>query len=562
MDFKEKPKRIFISGHRNPDIDSIMSAYALAELRRRRNPDTEFIPICPGVLPERAAFLFRRFNVTPPEIRHDVFLRMRDLVRPTPVIEAGTPLFDAVNRLRESGMLQLPVIDSDGKYLGMLSSVALLSQLLNITGGDAECFTGRRIFSSIEMICRVLDAEIVTEREKALKQDFDVYVAAMHSDSFASHVPVERKDNLAVIVGDRPHIYENALNLRIRLLIVTNPRELTKEFVSRAREQGVSVIRTQLDSASVIRRLKFSIPVEHTNIEAENTLTLSPDDRLRDHRKRILRAATEIVPVLSHESIFLGSLYKKQLSEPSPHGMILVDHNEPLQYLPGVDELPVLEVVDHHRISMFCSENPIRFTGDVVGSTCTLVARMFQSENETLSPQLAGLLLGGLVADTLQLKSPTTSDLDRRICSWLEGLCKVSAEQLMQEMLKIGSALMSRSANDVISGDRKDYTDGRYKFALAQVEEPDLSLLRARKQELVAQMKFRLEVENLSFFALLVTDAVHEISELLIVGDSEVIRALPHEQVEESIFSLPGVLSRKKQLLPQILSICSALQRD
>lgn len=563
MDFTEKPKRIFISGHRNPDIDSIMSAYALAELRRRQNPSTEFIPICPGFLPERAAFLFRRFNVTPPEIRHDVFLRMRDLVRTTPLaITAGTPLFEAVNLLRQSEMLQLPVIDSAGKYLGMLSSVALLSQLLNITSNDAECFTGRRIFSSVEMICRVLDGEIITARERAQEQDFDVYVAAMHAESFTRHVPVERKDNLAVIVGDRPRIYEHALNLRIRLLIVTNPRELTPEFIRRAEEQGVSVIRTQLDSASVIRRLKFSIPVERTNIEAESTFTLSPDDRLRDHRKRILRAATEIVPVIDHEGFFFGSLHKKQLSETSPYGVILVDHNEPLQYLPGVDELPVVEVVDHHRISMFCSENPIRFTGDVVGSTCTLVAKMFRSEGETLSPQLAGLLLGGLVADTLQLKSPTTSETDREICAWLEKHCNVKAEQLMQEMLQIGSALMSCSANDVISGDRKDYTDGRYKFALSQVEETDLSLLRSRKQELIAQMKFRLEVENLSFFALLVTDAVHEISELLIIGECEVIRALPYEQIEENIFSLPGVLSRKKQLLPQMLSICSALQHN
>lgn len=562
MERSKAPKCIFISGHRNPDVDSIASAYVLATLRRRHFPHTKIIPICPGVLPERAAFLFKRFGLDAPEEHHDVFLRMRDLLRPAPAIEAGTTLFDAVNRLRESPMLRLPVVSTDGKYLGMLSSVALLSQLLHIGDNESESFTGRRIYSSISLICRVLEAEVLSMHNATAKQDFDVYVAAMSPENFARHVPVDRNDKLAVIVGDRPRIHDCAAEHKIRLLILTGPGEIDASTLERARNAGVSVIRTDLDSASVTRRLKFSIPVEHAAIASDDTLVLSPDDRLRDFRKKMLRAPTELFPVVDTSGTLLGVVYKKQLSEVSPHSMILVDHNEPTQYLPGVEELPVIEVVDHHRISMFSSENPIRFTGDTVGSTCTLIAKMFRSENAELSPQLAGLLLGGLISDTLLLKSPTTSPIDREICAWLEMLCGVDARTLMTEMMQIESALTTKSANTVISGDRKDYHDGRYKFALAQVEETDLALLHARKNELAAQMQFRLEVENLSFFALLVTDATHEISELLIIGDSDVIRALPYEKLEENIFSLPGVLSRKKQLLPQMLSICSTLQRD
>lgn len=562
MDKHNTPKRIFVSGHRNPDVDSIASAYVLAHLRRKHFPNTEVIPISPGVLPERASFLFKRFGIEPPEERHDVFLRMRDLLRPAPAIEAGTTLFDAVNRLRESAMLRLPVVDSRGKYLGMLSSVSLLSQLLQIGGNSDEGFTGRRIYSSIALICRVLEAEVLSIHDAEKEQNFDVYVAAMSPENFACHVPVKQNEKLAVIVGDRPRIHACAAEHKIRLLIITGPGEVAPETLEQARNAGVSVIRTDLDSAGVTRRLKFSMPVEHAPIASEETLVLSPDDRLRDFRKKMLRAPTELFPVTDVAGTLLGVVYKKQLSDPSPQGIILVDHNEPTQYLPGVEELPVLEVVDHHRISMFSSENPIRFTGDTVGSTCTLVAQMFRSENVDLTPPLAGLLLGGLISDTLLLKSPTTSPIDREICSWLEAACGVDAATLMREMMQIGSALTTKSANDVISGDRKDYREGRYKFALSQVEESDLALLRSRKQELAAQMKFRLEIESLSFFGLLVTDATHEISEFLIVGDAEVARALPYEKIEENIFSMPGVLSRKKQLLPQMLSICSALQHD
>lgn len=555
-------KRIFISGHRNPDVDSIASAYVLAALRRHYFPHTEITPICPGILPERAAFLFKRFGLETPEERHDVFLRMRDLLRPAPAITAGTTLFDAVNRLRESSSLRLPVVDADGKYLGMLSSVALLSQLLNIGESENDGFTGRRIYSSIALICRVLEAEVLAIHDAETEQDFDVYVAAMSPENFSRHVPVEQNGKLAIIVGDRPRIHACVAEHGIRLLIITGPGGVSPEILEQAKRSGVSIIRTDLDSAGVTRRLKFSIPVERTAIASDETLVLSPDDRLRDFRKKMLRASSELFPVVDTAGRLLGVVYKKQLSEAPTHAMILVDHNEPTQYLPGVEELPVIEVVDHHRISMFSSENPIRFTGDTVGSTCTLVAKMFNSENVELSPQLAGLLLGGLVSDTLLLKSPTTAPADREICAYLENLCGVSATTLMREMMQIGSALTTKSANDVISGDRKDYHEGRYKFALSQVEESDLSLLRSRKQELTAQMKFRVEVENLSFFGLLVTDATREISELLLVGDSEVIRALPHEKAEENIFLLPGVLSRKKQLLPQMLSICTALQRD
>lgn len=562
METHNDPKCIFISGHRNPDVDSIASAYALADLRRHYFPHTKIIPICPGVLPERAAFLFKRFGLETPEERHDVFLRIRDLMRPPAAIEAGTTLFDAVNRLRESATLRLPVVDSSGKYLGMLSSVALLSQLLNIGDNEGDGFTGRRIYSSVSLICRVLEAEVLSIRDAETEQDFDVYVAAMSPENFVRHVPVNQSEKLAIIVGGRTRIHACAVENKIRLLIITGSDAIDSSILEQAKRAGVSVIRTGLDSASVTRRLKFSIPVEHAELASEKNLVLAPDDRLRDFRKKMLRAPTELFPVVDSAGMLLGIVYKKQLSEPSPHSMILVDHNEPTQYLPGVEELPVVEVVDHHRISMFYSENPIRFTGDTVGSTCTLVAKMFRSENIGLAAPIAGLLLGGLISDTLLLKSPTTSPIDREICTWLESLCGVDAQTLMREMMQIESALTTKSATDVISGDRKDYHEGRYKFALAQVEETDLNLLHTRKHELIAQMKFRLEVESLSFFGLLVTDATHEISELLIVGDNDVVRALPHEKLEENIFSLPGVLSRKKQLLPQMLSICAALQRD
>lgn len=550
----------YISGHRNPDADSIASAYALAELRRVQNPEANYAPVCPGVLPERVAHLFRRFGVKPPPRKNDVYLRMRDLCVPAPAVSAGTSLFDAVNRLRKLGLQQIPVTDGRGRYLGLLSALSLLSRLLGIGSADSESFIGRRIRSSIALMRRVLEAEMPASFSEDELRDFDVYVAAMRAETFEDHIPVRENRNLAVIVGNRTDILWKVIDNGVRLLIVTGAEEIPGGVVAAARLRGVSVLKTGLDSATVTRRLKFSMPVEQAEMSAAGTLTLSPDDRLRDFRARIMKSPSELFPVVGGNGLLEGVIYKKTLSEEPPYRMILVDHNEPEQRIPGAEELPVAEIVDHHRIGTIGTAHPIRFTGDVVGSTCTLVAKMFFEAGVPVSAPTAGILLGGLISDTLVLKSPTTTALDREICARLEKISGVPARELMEDLLKIDSPLTAKSARDVISGDRKDYASGRFRFALAQVEESNLQLLRLRRDELAAEMETACRADGLHFFGLLVTDAVRETSDMLAVGENEIIRALHYARAEDGIFSLPGVLSRKKQLLPQMFAVLSELE--
>lgn len=553
-------KQIFyVSGHRNPDVDSIAGAFALAELRRTQNPDAEFVPVCPGVVPERAAYLFSRFGVNLPQRRHDVYLRMRDLLESAPAISAGMPLFDAVAMLRETGCQQLPVAGKNGRYLGMLSALGMLSRLLGIGEADGDSFAGRRVRTSIALMQRVLSAELCVATDAETVSDFDVYVAAMRAERFEEHIPVRENKNLVVIVGSRPDIFWKIIDHGVRVLVVTGGEEIPGGVLAAARLRGVSVLKTPFDSATVTRRLKFSMPVELAELSAAGTPVFSPNDRLRDFRTRILRSPSEIFPVVDSDGAILGVVFKKTLSEPPPYRMILVDHNEPEQRIPGAEELPVVEIVDHHRIGTIGTVHPIRFTGDVVGSSCTLIAKMFFESGTPVSPQTAGILLGGLVSDTLVLKSPTTTPLDRRICAELEKISGVSAAALMGELLKIDSPLTAKTAAEVLNGDRKDYTSGRFRFALAQVEESNLQLLRMRRAELESEMRAVCNAAGIQFFGLLVTDAVRETSDMLAVGDDVVLRSLHYDRDADGIFSLPGVLSRKKQLLPQMLAVFSEL---
>lgn len=550
----------FISGHRNPDIDSLAAAAALAALRSRHG-NGEFIPLCPGIFPDRAKYLFDRFHIPYPVSRNDVYIQVRDLLSAIPPVSGKIPLFSAVEQLRETRLPRLPVVDEHGIYIGMLSAMALLGNLLSI-GGDCDGgrgLTGRKVYSSISLIKEVLDAEMLSGNDPEVLQDFKVYVAAMSAETFEKHLPSEG-DDLVVIVGDRPDIQQRVAERKIKLMIVTGNRPVSGNVLEIVRKNNVSLLLTHLDSAAVIRRLKFSVPVEFAVNTEDDDLIVSPGDRMRDVKKQILNHHEDVIPAVDANGRFAGAVLKQTLHELPPYRMILVDHNEPDQSPPGCEEIPVIEVVDHHRIGMMPTAIPIRFTGDVVGSTCTLVAMMYRSSGERLSPEMAGLLLGGVISDTLLLKSPTTADPDIRMCEWLEKVSGVSRDELMDELMRIDSPLAVKHAGEVISGDRKDYTDRAIRFALSQVEESNLELFHQRREELAAEMRKIMAEESLDFFGLLVTDAVRGNSELLALGDRAIRRNLPYRSVDDELFLLPGVLSRKKQLLPQMLSITATLQ--
>ena len=550
--------RIFVSGHRNPDIDSIASAYALAELRRRQGVK-QITAVCPGMLPERAAWLFKRFGVKPPDSRNDIHVRLSDMADDrVPVIEADTTLLDAVTVLKDSAMPRLPVVEKDKTFLGMLSPLTLLSKLLNVGCDSENSLTGRRVHSSIRLIRQVLNAETLTCFEDEAIQDFCVYVAAMSQDNFEKHLP-QTHHELAVIAGDRPEIHIRALARPIRLLIVTGNCPVEKLIVDEAEKRRVTILRTPYDSASVIRRIKFSMPVRFADF-AEDSFLLSTHDLLRDVRSDVLSAPEDVYPVIGDDAKLAGVVTKRQFNAPPPFRMILVDHNETAQGIPGLEEIPVIEVVDHHRIGMMPTAQPIKFTGDIVGSTCTLVAMMYRASGESLTPECAGILLGGVVSDTLNLRSPTTAPLDHRMCEWLEKISGVKGADLMADLMKLDSPLISKSAEEVINGDRTYYEDNHFRFAVAQVEENNLELLHQRLPELERAVSEAVRQDSLDFFALLVTDPVRGNSELLMEGLPAVLKRMPYSRTPDGIFLLPGVLSRKKQLLPQLLSITSGSQ--
>ena len=423
--------KTYVCGHRNPDTDSVMSAYALAELRRRTGTaDAE--AICAGRVPEKAKWVFGHFGLKPIRAKRDVYVRVRDLIDPgVPTIDASLTLEAALMKLAESGESSLPVRDGAGRFVGMLSPAKLL-----------------RLFIS--------------------KADLKV--------------PVD------------------------------------------------------------------SVPLHNCQ------QVLFEGDRVHDVRAAAIRNAHNHFPVVDESGVLLGTVLKRAFAEEPPCRMILVDHNEIEQGIPGLEELPVVEVVDHHRIAFAATKEPIKYTADVVGSTCTLVAKMYRAAGERPTREIAGVLIAGIVADTLLFQSPTTTATDRAMCAWLEKLCGESAESVMEGLMSVASPLASMTAEQALASDAKTYSEGGRKFVLAQIEEAQLAVFHQHAGELAAAMERAVKAQGLDFMALMVTDPVRGNSELLFRGSEAVRRALPYRRGADGCLQMPGVLSRKKQLLPEILS--------
>ena len=302
-----------------------------------------------------------------------------------------------------------------------------------------------------------------------------------------------------------------------------------------------------------ISKADLSVPVGRAPLH-HCAQTLVDTDRVHDIRLSAIRNAHNHFPVVDEDGKLLGTVLKRAFAEEPPYRMILVDHNESDQGIPGVEELPVVEVVDHHRIAFAATKDPIKYTADVVGSTCTLVARMFRGAGERPTKEIAGVLIAGIVADTLLFQSPTTTETDRQMCAWLEKLCGESAASIMDGLMSVASPLTSMSADQAIASDAKTYSEGGRKFVLAQIEESNLAIFHGHQADLAAAMERTVKASGLDFMALMVTDPVRGNSELLFRGSEAVRRALPYRRGACGTLLMPGVLSRKKQLLPEILA--------
>jgi manganese-dependent inorganic pyrophosphatase len=543
-----------VFGHRNPDTDAICSALAYADLlRRTTRPDA--VACCCGPPNKRTEYVLERAGLAAPRIVMDVRPQVEDVCRREVVTAAfGDAFHEVWQRMKEGDLRALPVVDADRRVVGVISVLEMMELFFH---DSADAVKARTVTTSLDKIRDVLGGGFQHAIEPGQRDELLVMVGAMSAEGFTERMQKYPRERLIVVCGDRPTIQLPAIEHGVRAIVITGGFKLSAGLVDLAKLRGVSVILSPFDTVNTTLRLKssqFVDPVVHTDVT-----TVPGKAPVAEARAVAERSAQPVFPVVGDDGRLVGLAFKSDLISPPKPRLVLVDHNELGQAVNGADEAEIVEVLDHHRLGGgLKSTQPIRFVNEPVGSTCTLVARQFRAAGIRPEPGIALCMASGIISDTLHLRSPTTTDVDREILGWLEGLCAVDLATYAREFFEIGSALRSSRPAEVIREDCKEFTEHGVRFSISQIEETGFDLFWERKDELRAALEDFATRQRLDFSALLVTDVVTNGSMLLLSQESEAWEETNYPRLDPGLYSLKGIVSRKKQLLPLVSQLLAA----
>lgn len=528
-------------------MDSVCSAVAYAELKRQLGLDN-IRAARAGALNERVTFVLEKFGIPQPDFLPDLTPRVRDvMVTNLATTPADSPVHEALELMSVRRLRALPVINGDGKFRGLLSENKLLVTLfppLNKTSFSRE------VQASLANIARTFGGESLTGPLSGEEHTYSLVVAAMRFETFVERLDHHDPARTVLFIGDRENVQRAAVQSSVCAIVVTGDTEVSPDIVAMAKKSGTSIIRSLWDTATTVFHARGAVVASH--MLEESGLVFDADMSLAHARKLAVLSPQFVYPVLDAEGRLEGVLSKSDFLKPPARQLILVDHNELSQAVPGAPELPIIEILDHHRLGNAPTDRPILFINQPVGSTCTLVADLFQRHGLQPEPHIAGLLMSGIIADTLNATSPTTTELDRRMLALLSAAAGVMPADLAAEIFTVGSPLMTLAPCDVIMADGKEYEERGVRFTVSQIEEITFTHFEERREQLLEALAAHVASKGLYFAALLVTDVNKQNSYLLVAGAQDFINTITYPEAGPQTWFLEGIVSRKKQLLPYL----------
>lgn len=538
---------VLVIGHRNPDTDAICSAIGYAEFKRRTGMPRAVAARC-GDTNDRIDFVLKTFGAPPPRFVADVAPKIRDVMQTSVVsVPPGATVAEALGIMDDRNIRALPILNEDRTCRGIVS-VFKMSKFF--FPAPNRVFDSRRVLASLRNLARTLSAKMIVANEPDREEDLVLMIGAMNVNSFAQRLPRYPREKLIVIVGDRQNIQMLAIDERVRVVVVTGGLPVEPEVIEAARRNEVSLLLSPHDSATTAMLCRTAITVGH--MLHEHFLTFHEDEPLSAVQRLAAGSQFHAFPVLDDHKKVVGILSKSDFLKKVDRQLILVDHNELSQAVHGADQVEILEIIDHHRIGALTTHQPILFRNEPVGSTSSIVADCFFRHGVELAGQVAGLLLAGLVSDTLNLTSPTTTGRDVEILARLERISGVNAAEFTEKLFASGSLLVSKPAPQAVATDCKEYAEQGRSFSVAQIEEIGFDAFWKRKGDVVAALEALRANKGHFFSALLVTDVVRQTSLLVIAGSEQFLQKVDYPELEPGIYELEGVVSRKKQLLPYL----------
>lgn len=525
-----------IFGHKNPDTDSVTSAIAFSYLKNKLNNHT--FPCILGNLNKESSFVLDYFGVSVPVLLKNVKIQLRDLnYDKVEGISPKASILHAYKLMEENNLKTLPIVDEEGRLAGIVTMKDIAMGLIK---GDFY-----QLESSLENIAKDLKGEILVDGAKEIQGR--IKVMAFYHESIRGTLNQED----IIIVGDRYGIIENAIESRVKLIIVTGGKALPSQYIHTAKEKGVSIIEVSMDTfttSKLINQCNYIASI----MKIQGIIQFNEDEYLEEVKDELINTAFRNFPVIDHEQRFLGFIGRRHIINPKKKKVILVDHNEYAQSAEGLSEAEILEIVDHHKIGDISTSMPISFRNMPVGSTCTIVYHMFRESREEIPKEIAGLLLSGIISDTLLLKSPTTTEWDKTAVEKLNKLLDLDLETYSMEMFKAGTSLEGYSIEEVFYKDFKEFQLEGVKVGIGQVFTLDIEDVFNRKEQFIDFIGRVHHHNNYYLTLLVITDILNNGSYLLYqcMNLSLLVVAFDVEPVQ-GIF-VPDTVSRKKQILPKL----------
>lgn len=536
-----------VIGHKNPDMDSICSALGYARLKQLLGvPDV--IAARAGSTNARIDYVLTRFGVQAPVFLSDVSPRVSDVMQHDGAsVRTDSAVYDAIQLIDDKHLRGLPVVDENNRCVGLLSTFQLNRHLFPPREHASQA---RVVTASLAGIVETFGGSVLTGELSAQTSEHLLMVGAMSRQTFSQRLDGHNAKQIVLFVGDREDIQLCAIRARALAIVVTGGVAVPARIQSAARQAQVVIISSPHDTATTVLLARGAVRVGRM---VESFTSFTPDTPLEMARERAAASASFVFPVIGEDGVLAGVLSKSDFIKPIPRKLILVDHNELSQAVPGADKIPIIEIIDHHRIGGFASELPIHFWNNPVGSTSTIVGLCYQQMGVPVPLDVAGLLMAGIIADTLNLTSPTTTPVDERLLAHLSGLTRVDPFELAEEIFSVGSPLLTMPPDKVITADCKEYEDNGRRFTVSQIEELNFSHFEEKQAALIEALDRHQRRLGLLFAALLVTDINTQNSLLLVCGAPGFLARINFPTHRPHVWELAGVVSRKKQLLPWLL---------
>ena len=530
---------IYVIGHKNSDMDSVASAYAYAKLLRLQGEE-QAIAARHGELKPEIRFVLDRFQVEPPEARDDVYLQVRDVMKRGVICaHVDQPLLEAGQLLQEHSRRSMPVVDADNKVHGIIGDEDFAKLFFN----DLDPRVVNRIPLQRDNLVRVLRGRVLVEGRRTLGNR--VIVGAMEAETMADYV----EQGCLVVIGDREDAQLIAIERGAAALVITGDLLVSEKTLQAARKQGVMVISTGHHTFTAVRLINLSISTQ--DIMSRTFDFCHPEDQMSEVQTLLARRRS--LPVVNNEGKLVGYISRSDLLNAHPKRVVLVDHNEQSQAVDGLLEAELLGIIDHHRIADVHTNKPIMFRADPVGCTGTIIVGLYHEAGIAIPRDVAGLLLAGLLYDTLILRSPTCTPRDERVAAELAAITGEDIEQFGQEIFATAASdLSEKSAEALITSDFKEFVIDNAKIAIGTVETASPASIEKRTTEIISTMQRIAHEQNYASFLFMIVDIINMRCDLLIAGGEHAVAEALHTPLEADGHSviIEGLVSRKKQLVP------------